>query len=291
MGQVTPNIGIYIPAAGETNYDASFAAGMVNIDQHDHSGGPNKGVPIATSGIADGSITYTKLNANVADNTTGIGTAGALGPNQLSILGLLKNIFQLVATSGFISKDGSLAHARTFQPTANQIAITNPAGVAGDPTFGFAPITTNTTQPAFLATAALQSDQTGDGTAYTVTFNAVNARNFDQGSNFDGTSTFTVPVGGGGVYEIDVDLSLGDLAAGHTTGFVDIYVNGVQAFRGFNCNLGAIRNAANGAELPFSQICKLNAGDAVTVVVTVSGGAKVVDVLATSSSFSAAKLW
>ncbi len=127
MGQVTPNMGIYIPAAGETNYDASFAAGMVNIDQHDHSGGPNKGVPIATSGIADGSITYAKLNANVADNLTGIGTAGAAGPNQLSMLGLLKNIFQLVATNGFISKDGSLAHARTFQGTASQIAITNPA--------------------------------------------------------------------------------------------------------------------------------------------------------------------
>jgi NOL1/NOP2/fmu family ribosome biogenesis protein len=31
MGQVTPNMGIYIPAAGETNYDASFAAGMINV--------------------------------------------------------------------------------------------------------------------------------------------------------------------------------------------------------------------------------------------------------------------
>src|SRR5574338_34789 len=117
MGQTTPNVGIYIPAAGETNYDASFAAGMVNVDQHDHSGGPNKGVPIDTSGIADGSITYQKLNANVADNTTGIGTNVGPLANQLMILGLLKNIYQIATASGFISKDGSNAHARTITGT------------------------------------------------------------------------------------------------------------------------------------------------------------------------------
>jgi len=132
MGTTTPNISIYIPAAGETNYDASFAAGMVNIDQHDHSGGPNKGVPIATSGIADGSITYNKLNANVADTTTGIGTSGALGANQLAILGLLKNIYQIATTAGFIAKNGSLATARTFQNTPT-ITWTNPDGSAGNP--------------------------------------------------------------------------------------------------------------------------------------------------------------
>ena len=137
MGTTTPNIGIYIPSAGETNYDASFSAGMFNIDQHDHSGGPNNGVPIASSGIDDGAVTYKKLAADVADNTTGIGTNGAAGANQLAILGLLKNIYQLVTTAGFISKDGSNAHARTLtssDPT-NGILITAGDGVAGDPTF------------------------------------------------------------------------------------------------------------------------------------------------------------
>src|SRR5271157_5315156 len=57
MGNVTSNIGIYIPTAGETGYDASFAAGMTNIDQHDHSGGPNKGLPISTAAIKCGSLT------------------------------------------------------------------------------------------------------------------------------------------------------------------------------------------------------------------------------------------
>lgn len=290
MGQITPNMGIYIPAAGETNYDASFAAGMVNIDQHDHSGGPNKGVPIATSGIADGSITYAKLNANVADNTTGLLTHTGGLANQLYLAPIFANLFGLSATSGVLAHNGTTLFDRTLTGTAHQIAVTNGTGAAGNPTFGFSPITTNTTQPAFLATAALQSDVTGDGTAYTVIFSAASATNFDQGSNFDGTSTFTVPVGGAGIYEIGVDLSYGDLAAGHTLGFVDIYINGVQTFRGFNCSLGAIRNSANGAEFPFNQICKLADGDAVTIVTTVSNGALVVDILP-GSTFSACKLW
>ena len=131
MGQITPNIGIYIPAAGETNYDNSFAAGMLNVDAHDHSGGPNKGVPIASGGLADGSVTYPKLNANVADVTTGIGVNGAL-PNQLQILGILRNLYQLATATGFIAKNGAAVTARTFQDSAS-LTWTNPAGVAGDP--------------------------------------------------------------------------------------------------------------------------------------------------------------
>lgn len=131
MGQTTPNIGIYIVAAGETNYDQSFAAGMVNIDQHDHSGGPNKGLPIATEGLGAFSVTFDKLNANVVDPTTGIGVSGVL-PNQLVMLDPLKSIFQLAPTNGFLTLDGVNAHARTFQNSAS-ITWTNPAGVAGNP--------------------------------------------------------------------------------------------------------------------------------------------------------------
>jgi len=102
MGQTTPNIGIYIVAAGETNYSESVAAGMVNIDQHDHSGGPNKGLPIATEGLGAFAVTFDKLNVNVVDPTTGIGTSLVL-PNQLVMLDPLKSIFQLAPTTGFLS--------------------------------------------------------------------------------------------------------------------------------------------------------------------------------------------
>ncbi len=135
MGTTTPNIGIYIPSAGETNYDQSFLAGMMNVDLHDHSGGPNKGVKISTSGIDDGSITYPKLAPDITDTTTGIGQQGGGFANRLEILGILKNLYQLATASGFVAKNGSVVEARTLQGTANQIAVSNPAGVAGDPTF------------------------------------------------------------------------------------------------------------------------------------------------------------
>jgi len=144
MGEVTPNIGIYIPAAGETNYDQSVAAGYVNIDQHDHSGGPNKGLPIATEGLGAFAVTFDKLDVNVVDPTTGIGTSLIL-PNQLVMLDPLKSIFQLAPTTGFLTLDGTDAHARTFQNTAT-LTWNNADGVGGNPSAdvniaGISPVT------------------------------------------------------------------------------------------------------------------------------------------------------
>jgi hypothetical protein len=131
MGQTTPAIGIYIPAAGEDGYDQSFSQGMINVDQHDHSGGPNKGLPIATQGLGDFSVTFDKLNANVVDPTTGIGTSGTF-PNQLVLLDPIKSIFQLAPLSvGFLTLNGTVASARTFQNSAT-VTWTNANGT-GNP--------------------------------------------------------------------------------------------------------------------------------------------------------------
>lgn len=135
MGQFTPNIGLYIPAAGETNYNDSFASGMINLDLHDHSGGPNKGVPITSSGLGDFSVTYNKLAANVADPNTGIGVNLTPGlQHQLQILGILRNIFTLASVPGvgFISMNGSTVAARSMVDSGS-IAWTNPDGVAAAP--------------------------------------------------------------------------------------------------------------------------------------------------------------
>ena len=114
MGQLTPNIGIYIPSAGETNYDSSFSQGMFNIDQHDHSGGPNKGVPLSSSGIDDGAITRTKLNTDVVSAGEGL-AIDLSNPNALKADALLNAIYKL-NTNGFIVRTGSARSAsRTFQ--------------------------------------------------------------------------------------------------------------------------------------------------------------------------------
>lgn len=172
MGQTTPFIGIYIPAAGETDYDQSFAAGMMNIDQHDHSGGPNKGMPIATEGLGDFSVTFDKLNANVVDQSvpgSGIGVSGVF-PNQLVILDPLKSIYQLAPTSGFLTIDGTNAHARTFQNSAT-VTWTNADGVGGNPSAsvniaGISPVTVpngGTGRTSFTPFALLQANNTSTG--------------------------------------------------------------------------------------------------------------------------------
>lgn len=155
MGFVTPNMGIYIPAAGETNYDASFAAGMINIDQHDHSGGPNKGVQLAASGLADGSVTFEKLNADVVDTATGLGVS-ITEPNKLQTTGLLKSIYQIATTNGFIAKNNTAAAARTLTGTTDQIDITNGDGTTGNPVFSLAPnfYGTNTFTPTIQSSNA-----------------------------------------------------------------------------------------------------------------------------------------
>jgi hypothetical protein len=133
MGTTTPNMSIYVPAAGETNYDSAFAAGMTNIDQHDHSGAPNKGVPLSSSGLANFSVTYEKLNANVV--LAGGGLAVDSGtPNKLKVDGILLPIFQLASNGVICRTSASTVSARTITGTANQITVTNGDGVSGNPT-------------------------------------------------------------------------------------------------------------------------------------------------------------
>lgn len=70
MGTRTPNMSIYKPAPGEQVYDPAFSAGQDNVDAHDHSGAPNKGVQIGTSGIQDGAITPAKLSTEILAEAT-----------------------------------------------------------------------------------------------------------------------------------------------------------------------------------------------------------------------------
>lgn len=129
MGTTTPNIGLYIPADGETNYGTSFANGMLNLDTHDHSGPPNKGVPISSAGLAAGSVTRDKLNANVF----GAGVHPDAN-NAIEVDGVLLPIFQLGTNGLIVRTSGSTAASRTITGTANQITVTNGDGVAGNPT-------------------------------------------------------------------------------------------------------------------------------------------------------------
>jgi hypothetical protein len=133
MGQITPNIGIYLPANGETLYGDSFAAGMMNVDLHDHSGPPNGGVPIASSGLEDGSVTAPKLNPNVVLAGGGLTTSMST-PNALSTTGLLLSLFNLSTQGVLCQTSVGVANARVITGTAGQVIVTNGDGIAGNPT-------------------------------------------------------------------------------------------------------------------------------------------------------------
>lgn len=196
MGQTTPNIGIYIPAAGETNYDASFATGMVNVDQHDHSGGPNKGVQIASSGLAPDSVTYDKLAPDITDTATGLGQETGGFSNRLAILGILASIYGL-GSNGIICKSGSSAFARAMTSDSN-IVITNPGGVAGAPNFSLAANISVTNITAATVTATDISCSTLETT--TATASLITSDILSTGT--DGTVTtsrINGPSGGGNI--------------------------------------------------------------------------------------------
>lgn len=70
MPTTTPNMSIYIPDSGEQSFFEAFKAGMQKVDAHDHSGAPENGVQIGTSGIQDGAITTAKLADSIQDEET-----------------------------------------------------------------------------------------------------------------------------------------------------------------------------------------------------------------------------
>ena len=145
MGQTTSNMSIYIPSNGETLYGDSFAAGMLNVDQHDHSGPPNKGVPLSSSGLADYSVTAIKLNNTgstaVVDITTGLGFNGS---NQIQTTGLL-NALNGVGTLGLLvqTSAGAAATTRSITGVAGEVDVTNGNGVGGNPLIGLSSSTKN----------------------------------------------------------------------------------------------------------------------------------------------------
>ena len=127
--------------------------------------------------------------------------------------------------------------------------------------------------PAFLANTApnTQNNVTGDGTAYTVIFTD---EKFDQGSDFDGTSTFTAPVTGR--YHLIFACFLEDIAAGHT-GMNSSINTSNNTYVGSFYNPAAMANGTNFSIIQ-AVIADMDASDTATCTVTVQNSTKVVNV-------------
>jgi hypothetical protein len=126
---------------------------------------------------------------------------------------------------------------------------------------------------AFNVKAALQSNVTGNGTVYTVTFTTTI---FDQASNFS-SPNFTAPVSGN--YYFSVNLSPGGFLAGHTSSIVNL-VTTTNTYPIYEWNpsvTGLLQK--RGVVLAF-----MNATDTAHVTIQVSGSTKVINIGATNNS-------
>lgn len=176
---------------------------------------------------------------------------------------------------------------RTITGTANQITVTNGDGVAGNPTLALASEVVNTTQPCFLASnVSLQSNVTGDGTEWTITYGS---EEFDQGGDYDNTTyTFTAPVDG--KYQFNSSVFAFGLAAA-------TYVKGQHFIRTTNKTIGCSQSTYTsgyfdgtdkGILTNGGMIVELDAADTAFCSLMVRNSTKNVDVSGNYTSFSGA---
>ena len=134
---------------------------------------------------------------------------------------------------------------------------------------------TNTSQPCFIVSqTGDQTDVTGDGTTYTVTFTSSKV---NQGSVFDGTSTFTAPVTG--TYLFQITLTLTGIASNMTNNLISLVVSGTSAntYRFWQSNVSSI-DVSGTYVINNTVMAKMTASDTCTVTVRFIGGSKLVNV-------------
>jgi len=126
----------------------------------------------------------------------------------------------------------------------------------------------NTSQPAFLALSIVnQLNATGAGAVATANFTS---EIFDQGSNYDGTNTFTAPVTGR--YSLASDLLMGGLTAAMTAGQIRL-VTSNRTYTSDVGNIGANRSIANFYNTDAHALADMDAADTARIDVTIANGA------------------
>lgn len=76
MGDVTPNMSIFVPSSGEELFRSSYAAGQSNVDLHRHTGAPTGGLQLISDSLSDGSVTPDKLSLQVRQSADYIANYG-----------------------------------------------------------------------------------------------------------------------------------------------------------------------------------------------------------------------
>lgn len=141
-------------------------------------------------------------------------------------------------------------------------------------------------QPAFLA--FLNSDDnnvTGDSTTFTLGSATALTEVFDQNGDF-ATSTFTAPVTG--KYHFEGQFKVGGITSAMTFGITNLRTSN-RVYPSAQINAAAVRTIAAAPNLHNWKVVALtdmDAADTATVEISLHGGAKVADVLATGATNS-----
>lgn len=129
--------------------------------------------------------------------------------------------------------------------------------------------------PAFLVNLDVTvADVTGDGTTYTIVFDS---EIFDQGENFDGTTTFTAPVTGRYMFASNTNIT--DIQSAMRLATTELVTsNRTYIGAGYN-NPSAIHSGS--WMLNWAMLVDMDSGDTAFCTITVGriGDAKVVDVV------------
>ncbi len=137
-------------------------------------------------------------------------------------------------------------------------------------------------QPAFLGILeTTDSNVTGDATLFVIGSGNALTEIFDQGSDFTTAGVFTAPIDG--IYHFFFWLTYAGLTASHTDGLIIVRAGGISYF-GANLGSAAIRNVSDTVALSFDIIVPLDASDTATFEMRMQNGAKVVDIVGSSTA-------
>ncbi len=224
-------------------------------------GTPSSGTLTNASGLPAAGVTGTALVAAAIGSTVQAYNSNLTGINQ-ALDTTASPTFVTVKLSGLtdLKIPKHVADATGLADTTITVSANNEV--------------TNASQPAFLALSNTGgANVTGDGTAYTVVFDA---EVFDQNADF-ASNTFTAPVTGR--YQLNASVFLAGVAVANT-----IVLQIVTSNRTYQ---EQINNLNGNDQIGFSVLADMDAADTATVSVTVSGGAKVVSTVGSGySNFS-----
>ena len=139
---------------------------------------------------------------------------------------------------------------------------------------------TRPSQPAFGAVASDQSNATGDGTVYSVTFTS--SEYFDQNSDFDGTSTFTAPVSGR--YQFQTSITIDNIGS-HSSVQMRLFTSNRTYFTN-TLDPSSTKNASNEYTIDTTLLVDMDAADTAIATVYVAGSTKTIGILGVATFFN-----